>query len=164
MNIVANRYRVANYHIFGKFPNVLSRVLGLSSYLTLRDSRDGRPPDSSVHGIFQGGIREWVAISSTRGLPDPGAKPEPPASPALSGGFFTTEPHGSPRFPEKWPWKSTCPLVSELFSVLTYYIDKRDDGNGSVRKMSHSIQCSLGNIFCLVKCLSVDSLQLLFSN
>ena len=30
-------------------------------------------------------------------LPDPGIEPEPPASPALAGGFFTTEPLGKPK-------------------------------------------------------------------
>ena len=29
-------------------------------------------------------------------LPDPGMEPESPASPALAGGFFTTEPPGKP--------------------------------------------------------------------
>ena len=29
-------------------------------------------------------------------LPDPGIKPVSPASPALAGGFFTTEPPGKP--------------------------------------------------------------------
>ena len=29
-------------------------------------------------------------------LPDPGIKPTPPLSPALTGGFFTTEPPGKP--------------------------------------------------------------------
>jgi len=29
-------------------------------------------------------------------LPDPGIKPMSPASPALAGGFFTTEPPGKP--------------------------------------------------------------------
>ena len=32
---------------------------------------------------------EWVAISFSRGLPDSRIEP---ASPALAGGFFTTEP------------------------------------------------------------------------
>ena len=30
-------------------------------------------------------------------LPDPGIEPESPASPAMAGGFFTTEPPGKPR-------------------------------------------------------------------
>ena len=36
-------------------------------YLTLCDSMDCSPPDSSVHGISQARILEWVAISSSRG-------------------------------------------------------------------------------------------------
>ena len=30
-------------------------------------------------------------------LPDPGIEPAAPASPALAGGFFTTEPSGKPK-------------------------------------------------------------------
>ena len=41
-------------------------------------------PGSSVHGIFQARILEWVAISSSRGS-DPGIKPVAAASPALQG-------------------------------------------------------------------------------
>ena len=36
---------------------------------------------------------EWIAISSSGDLPDPGIEP---SSPALAGGFFTTEPPGKP--------------------------------------------------------------------
>ena len=32
--------------------------------------------------------------------PDPGVKPTSPASPALAGGFFTTEPPGKCRYPQ----------------------------------------------------------------
>ena len=48
------------------------------------------PPGSSVHGIFQASILDWIAISSPGDLPDPGIEPVYPASPALAGGFFTT--------------------------------------------------------------------------
>ena len=34
---------------------------------TLCAPMDGRPPDSSVHGILEAGILEWVAISFSRG-------------------------------------------------------------------------------------------------
>ena len=34
---------------------------------TLCDPMDYSPPGSSVHGIFQARILEWVAISSCRG-------------------------------------------------------------------------------------------------
>ena len=37
------------------------------SCLTLCDSLDCSLPDSSVHGIFQARMLEWVAISSSMG-------------------------------------------------------------------------------------------------
>ena len=42
---------------------------------------------SSVHGIYQARILEWVAITSSRHILDPGIEP---TSPTLAGGFFTT--------------------------------------------------------------------------
>ena len=42
-------------------------------------------PSSSVNGIFQARILEWVAFSPPGDIPDPGIKP---ASPALAGGFL----------------------------------------------------------------------------
>ena len=43
----------------------------LHLYLTLCDVMDRIPLDSSVHGILQAGILEWVAISSSRGSSQP---------------------------------------------------------------------------------------------
>ena len=40
--------------------------------------------------IFQARILEWVAMLSSRDLPDPGTKPASLMSPALAGRFFTT--------------------------------------------------------------------------
>ena len=40
-------------------------------YLTLCNCMDYRPPDSSVHGILQARILEWVASSSSRGSSQP---------------------------------------------------------------------------------------------
>ena len=57
-------------------------------------SMDGSPAGSSVHGIFQARILEWVAISYSGDLSDPGIEPKSPASPASAGGFFTTAPPG----------------------------------------------------------------------
>ena len=45
-------------------------------------------PGSSVHGISQARILEWVAISFSGDLPEPGIKPTPPA---LAGRVFTTD-------------------------------------------------------------------------
>ena len=37
-------------------------------------SGDCGPPGSSVHGIYQARILEWGAVSSSRGLPNPGTE------------------------------------------------------------------------------------------
>ena len=65
------------------------------SYLTLCDPMDHSPPGSSVHGIFQVRILEWVAISSSR--EGPRDQTHTPVSPPLTGGFFATEPPDKPQ-------------------------------------------------------------------
>ena len=64
------------------------------SCLTLRNPMDCSLPGSSVHGIFQARILEWVAIPFSRDLPDPGVEPVSLVPPALGGGFFTAAPPG----------------------------------------------------------------------
>ena len=59
--------------------------------LTFCDPMDCSPPGSSVLGISQARVLEWVAISSSRGSSWPGIEP---MSPALASRFFTTEPPG----------------------------------------------------------------------
>ena len=46
-------------------------------------------PDFSLHGILQARILEWVAISFSRDLPDPGIEP---GSPALQADALPSEP------------------------------------------------------------------------
>ena len=54
-------------------------------------------PDSSVHGILQARILEWVAMPSSRGIfPDPGIEPGSPASEADS---VPSEPPGGKQRP-----------------------------------------------------------------
>jgi len=65
----------------------------LQSCPTLCNPVDCSPPGSSVRGVSQTRLLEWVAMPFSRDLPDPGIKP---ASPALAGGFSTTEPPGRP--------------------------------------------------------------------
>ena len=57
---------------------------------TLCDPMDYSLPGSSVHGILQAKLLEWVAMPSSRGSPNPRIKPMSPTSPALAGRFFTT--------------------------------------------------------------------------
>ena len=40
-----------------------------------------------------------LPLPSPWDLPDPGIEPVSPVSPALAGGFFTTEPPGKPEIP-----------------------------------------------------------------
>ena len=47
-------------------------------------------PGSSVNGISQARILEWVAMPSSRDLPNPGIEPMSLTSPAWAGRFFTT--------------------------------------------------------------------------
>ena len=54
--------------------------------MTLCNPMDCSPPASSVHGILQARILEWVSFASPGDLPNPGIEP---GSPALQGAFFT---------------------------------------------------------------------------
>ena len=62
----------------------------LQSCPALCDTVDCSPPGSSVHGIVQARILEWVALPSPGDLPDPGIKSRSLKSPALAGRLFTT--------------------------------------------------------------------------
>ena len=61
--------------------------------LILCDPMDCSPLCSSVCGITQAKILEWVVFSSSRGSP---WSRNQTVSPGLTGGFFTTEPPGKP--------------------------------------------------------------------
>ena len=62
------------------------------------DPKDCSLPGSSVHGILQARILEWVAISSSGHFPDPGIKPRSPVSPALQMDSLPTEALGKPHY------------------------------------------------------------------
>ena len=57
---------------------------------TLCDPMDYSLPGSSVHGILQARILEWVACPPPGDLPEPGIEPAALISPALTGVSFTT--------------------------------------------------------------------------
>ena len=89
------------------------------SCLTLCDSMDCRLPGSSVHGILQARIVEWVAIPFFRGPFQTAIKPR---SPALQADSFPAElpgkplaaripPPNSPCFHPKLPLKC-CPYLA----------------------------------------------------
>ena len=72
-------------------------------YLTLCDPMDCSPLGSSVHGISQARILEWVAISSSRGSSRPKNWTRISCS---AGRFFTTEPPEKPACQDS-PWLSS---------------------------------------------------------
>ena len=75
---------------------VVSCCLFAKSYITLSDSKDYSPPDSSVHGISQARILKWVAISFFQGI-----IPTQGSSPGLlhwQVGSLPLSYQGSPRF------------------------------------------------------------------
>ena len=57
---------------------------------------DYSPPGSSVHGIFQAGILEWVAISSSRGFFWPRDRIHVSWVSCVAGRFCITEPSEKP--------------------------------------------------------------------
>ena len=65
---------------------------------------DCSPPDSSVHGILQARIVEWVAFPTPEDLLDPGIKP---VSPVFQGDSLLSEP---PRKVEEY-----------LYSLIKHY-------------------------------------------
>ena len=77
--------------------SVCTRAQPLSPVPLVCGPMDCSPPGSSVHGILQGRVLEWIAISSSRGSSRLRIEL---ASPPLAGRFFTTEswkPQGSLR-------------------------------------------------------------------
>ena len=76
-------------------------VLNCQTCLTLCNLMDCSPPGSSVYGISQARIPEWV-------LSTPGDLPHPGIEPVSQGQFFTTEPPGKP----------CCLLQQQFFYLL----------------------------------------------
>ena len=68
-------------------------MLSRFSCILLCDPMDCSSPGSSVHGILQARILEWVAFPLSRNLPDPGIKPR---SSVLQADSLPTEPCGKP--------------------------------------------------------------------
>ena len=59
------------------------------------DPMDHGPPGTSVHGVLQPRILEWVAMPPPGDLPDPGIEPTSPASPALQEDSLSLSHHES---------------------------------------------------------------------
>ena len=93
---------VAFFHVLCLFLVLLNCIWDLSSpernwkWSCLVMSNSLQPhglylPGSSIHGIFQARLLEWVAIPSPGDLPNPGIEP---GSPALQADSLPSEPQG----------------------------------------------------------------------
>ena len=89
----------------GEMPEALYLRLGLEpvsmcakllSRVRLCDPMDSSPPGSSVHGILQARILEWVAMPSSRGSSDPGLEPESLSLLHWQAGSLPLVPPGKP--------------------------------------------------------------------
>ena len=98
---------------------------------TLCDPMDWSLPDSSVHGIFQAGILEWIAISFSRESSWPRNRN---CVSCTAGRFISTEPKTN-IFPKSTSLLKRC--VSEVKFLYFHFYDNRDN-------------CILDNFPCLL--------------
>ena len=85
------RIIIAGTETFSSIKDIFWRFM-LSCW-TLCNAMDCSPPGSSVHGILQARILEWIAIPFSRDLPDPRIKCK---SPPLQAYFLPYEPPEKP--------------------------------------------------------------------
>ena len=69
--LVSQRPKYQSLPFLLSYPTTWNPCVLSSSVVSLCDPRDCSPPDSSVHGISQAWMLEWVAISSSRGCSRP---------------------------------------------------------------------------------------------
>ena len=60
---------ISPLYLLPSFVHACLQSKSLQSHPTLCDSTDCSPPGSSVHGILQARILEWVVMPSSRGMP-----------------------------------------------------------------------------------------------
>ena len=92
-----NRFRQTSPHLAS---HARVDAQPLQSLPTVCNPVDRSPPGSSVHGILQARILEWVAISSSGDLPHPGIKPTSFAAPALQADSLPLSHQGNSVFTE----------------------------------------------------------------
>ena len=120
---------------------------------TLCHPIDCSPPGSSVHGILQVRILEWVAVPSSRVSSDPGTKPSS-LSLALAGRFFTTS----------MTWEvPILTYLSEKISKETRMSLNISSQQGNLFWENTSIQFSLGNFLRKIWAVQITQLNIIHS-
>ena len=119
------------------------------SCLTLCDPMDCSPPGSSIHGIFQARVLEWVAISFFKGFSWPRDGTRISCVSCLAGGFFITEPPESTAFKNcesQYCTPITYINIVHQLNFKEYQKKKRKSQLKNPKKRKFSIAWKLGNI------------------
>ena len=131
---------------------VCMRAQSLQLCLTLGDTMDCSLPGSSVHGILQATILEWVAMPSFRGSSQPRDQTHVSWVSYTVGEFFTTETLGKPilKKTEQQKYKNSGEFLNKVLkSSLTeeesgwnqpwdFIVRHMDLMSNSIRNESHS--------------------------
>ena len=112
---------------------------------TLCDLMDCSPPGSSIHGILQARILEWVAISFSSGSFQSRIKPR---SPALQVDSLSTEPPGKPTLRSKKGGSSKClenSIDGRVWWAAVYGVAQSRTG---LKQLSSSSSSKWSNLTC----------------
>ena len=112
----------------------------LQSCLTLCKLVDCSPPGSSVPGILQARILEWIAMPLSMDLPNQGIKLASLMYPALAGGLFTTS--------TTWKAQESVQFSSSLVSDSV-----------TQRTAVHQASLSVTNSWSLLRLMSIESVM-----
>ena len=123
---------------------------------TLCDPIDCSLLGSSVHGIFQAIVLEWMDISFSRDLPNPGLEPK---SPTLQVDSLPSEPPGKPCCPRNSQESSQAPqfesisssVLSLLYSPTLTYIHNY----WKTRSFAFMDLCRQSDVCFLIRCLGL---------
>ena len=107
----------------------------VASVMSNSDLMDYSLPGSSVHGIFQAKILESVAMPSSGECSWPRDRTHVPWSSCTTGGFFTAEPPGKPRY-------GIAQVISDLFIPLTTSERITQQSTNSLRVKKISRRCT----------------------
>ena len=81
---------------------------------TLCNLLDCSPPGSSIRGILQARILQWVTVPSSRGSYQPRDRTQVSCGSCIAGGFFTTEPLRKSPHCSKYELKKSLPQLCKL--------------------------------------------------
>ena len=85
------------------------KVLVIQSCPIIGDRMNCSLPNSSVHGVLQARILEWVAVSSSRGSSPPRDWTCISYISCIAGGFFTAE-------PSEKPWRGVQHILNQTWA------------------------------------------------